>query len=151
MDIIYRKADIWDIIAISAMWTEMMQETKIYDINKEDVECFTYAMVDRLKMKDDVLTIIAEDNKKAVGFTHGYIQSRLYGQPAIFAFSELTYIKKKYRKHGIAEKLYAMFEKWAETLKLPIEFAINNNAQEKYWVNRGYIKYASLYRGGGKI
>src|SRR3972149_3915515 len=148
INVSYRSADIHDILPLSLMWVRMTQEIfpDFIEIDKDELDRFAFAMADRLRI-NHVFTHIAEVGSKPVGFIHGYIQQRPYGQPDKIAFCECLYVEPEYRGKKLKERLVAGFVAWGEQNGTAIEFITRYDPDlARIWERSGFKPYSIVYR-----
>lgn len=148
VNVSYRAADIHDILPLSLMWVRMTQEIfpDFIEVDKAELDRFAFAMADRLRMQN-VFTLVAEVEGKAIGFIHGYLQSRPYGRPDQIAFCECLYIQPDHRGKGMKEALVESFISWAEAQGAAIEFITKYDPDlVPVWGRSGAKPYSIIYR-----
>ena len=148
----YRPADIHDVLPITLLWTKMIEEVfdEFIKLDKVELDNFSFAICDRLR-SNNCYTQIVEDDKKIIGFLHGYLQSKPYGKPNNIAFCEARYIEKEYRgRMDIAKNMISDFTKWANDAGIMDgEFMIPYSEElVKVYKHMGYKPYAIVLRGG---
>ena len=144
----FRPADIHDILPLSLMWAQMIQEIfpDFIQLDKEELDRFAYAMADRLRI-EHVFTHVAEVGAKPVGFLHGYIQNRPYGQPDKIAFCECLYVEPEYRGKKLKDALVAAFVAWGEQKGTAIEFMTRYDPDlARIWERSGFKPYGIVFR-----
>ncbi len=143
-----RPADIHDITILSLLWSKMTSEIfdKFIKQGKMDIGKFAFAMADRLRLSH-VFTQVACDGVRVIGFIHGYLQERPYGQPNKVAFCECLYVMPEYRGKGLKKRLVDSFINWAEVNGLAIEFMTRYDQDlMKVWERSGFTPYSIIFR-----
>lgn len=144
-----RVANIHDLLPITIMWYKLNKEVfhDIFIVGEDEMKAFSHVLADRLLLPE-TFTMVAEDQDKVIGFTHGYLQHKLYYKPKTIGFSEFSYVEKPYRKKGIGKKLAVAFAKWArENGSEEIEFISKYDTKLiKQWQGEGCYPYAVIYR-----
>jgi len=136
-DFIVRSADIHDILPITLLWFNMIEETfeRFINIDKVELDKFSFAMADRLRAPH-VFTRV-----------HGYLQDRPYGKPEKIAFCECLYVDPKYRAKKINDQLIESFVTWAEKNELEIEFLTRYDpGLIKVWSKHKAEPYCIVFR-----
>lgn len=147
-DVTLRPADIHDILPLSLMWTRMTQEIfpDFVEIDKTELDRFAFSMADRLRIPH-VFTQVAQVDGRAIGFIHGYIQTRPYGRPDKIAFCECLYIEPEWRGKNIKTALVNSFIAWGEAQEAAIEFVTRYDPDlVKIWERSGCKPYGIVLR-----
>jgi len=146
-----RLADVHDILPMTLMWSKMVEESGGgYDkIDKEELDKFSYAMMDRLRIPN-VFTNLGEVDGRIVGFIHAYIQNKPYGKPSQVAFCECLYVDKKYRGKGLNDALAESYIAWSweQGSKISLEMMTRYDIKlVKVWAKKhNFFPYNIVFR-----
>ena len=106
---IYRFATAWDIPEVARMWQKMMNEVNIPGRNADEEQTtkFMFLAINGMA-KRQYLCIVAEENKKLVGFVLGRIFYETVGTSKLIGACDYWYVKKPYRLKDVGKTLTDM-------------------------------------------
>lgn len=132
MDYKIRRANIEDAKSVNELLTLLIRDEKKYDININE-ECVIERLYEDIILNENSIVLIAEKNKKILGYLFGYIIENGNAYLEKSAKLEALYIDEKNRKNGIATSLIEKFKIWSKEKKVKyIEVQVLNNNANAY-------------------
>ena len=132
MDYKIRKANIKDAKSVNELLTLLIRDEKKYDININE-ECTIERLYEDIIPNENSIVLIAEKDKKILGYLFGYIIENGNAYLEKSAKLEALYIDEKYRKNGIAASLIEKFKIWSKEKKVKyIEVQVLNENVNAY-------------------
>lgn len=122
-----RKAKIEDAKIINSFLTKLINDEKKYDDNINE-NCIVCKLYENLIEDTQNCILVAEVDKKIIGYLYGYIKNNGDAYINNVAQLEAMFVEKEYRKIGIGNKLITRFKKWSKEQNVKyIELKVCNN------------------------
>jgi len=134
------KGDTNEIIFMMNKFQEHMERCnsnvwKITEYGRNEIESIVDEMLSGFRK-----TFIAEKNGMVVGFAHCHVERRMNYTPGTIGYFDMLYVKKEYRRMGIASKLihevcdYFTIE---HVVEVNLRYVVGNSEAEALWENLG--------------
>ena len=136
---IIRKAEYKDVETLNNFLTFLIRDERQYDLGIDENFVVTN-MYENYIEDPSKLIIVAEENKKIIGYLYGIIKPNDETYKYIIAKLDALYIDSNFRNKGIATSLIEYFKKWTKTQNV-------NKIEVNVWSNN--TKAKSLYEKNG--
>lgn len=145
---IIRNATIWDARGIVAMWARMQEEIAIPQryADKTQQERFYVSLMVKIYKKDHCI-LVAEDDKKLIGFIMGYVHYFEYGISDLIGNCDHVWVHPNYRGGNIMKDLVKQLVVFGKKLGIKsCEFiTVYDEKLVKAWSNRGFKPTQIIY------
>ena len=99
------------------------------------------------RKKDHVVFVCVDDNRKVIGWIHGFIRTILQGHISVEI--EGFVVTRRRRKNGVGSLLLKKMEEWAAShgvSKISLGTNIKRKAAHTFYYNKGFNKTKVHYR-----
>ena len=99
------------------------------------------------RKKDHVVFVCVDDNRKVIGWIHGFIRTILQGHISVEI--EGFVVTRRHRKNGVGSLLLEKMEKWAAShgiSKISLGTNIKRKSAHRFYYKRGFQKTKAHYR-----